>query len=155
MLTPHASQHIAKNGIKVVKENTKKQTRDNLKNSSELSMMPTVHNVSEPVMCRFKRCPFEQAIAYKNPGNTVFVNPNISDIIIHNPPNDIDIKSIKKFKPLFPDYELSSTQEHPVDVVKESYEDFDWYQTRDMYEPFVGWQTTDDTEVSFVTYRHT
>ncbi|CAH1405131.1 unnamed protein product [Nezara viridula] len=139
IFTSHSDQPISTNGTNVKKKNIQKQitTRNILEvitDSAQNGLMTFKYNISEAMRSKLNRSRYlfdSEIVPYYDSGKSVFVNPKISEIIANHPSKELDIKSLKKFKPLMADYEYTSLQ----NADEEHYEDFDWYQTDDLYEP--------------------
>nr|XP_024216958.1 uncharacterized protein LOC106686467 isoform X2 [Halyomorpha halys] len=146
--------HIAPPRMKAKCENIKQEFSDlttqiesKYWRSSNVASKLGMAIVSQPTKNKIKRSGyiFESVIAPEyHSEKTVFVNPDISEIVVGHPSKDLDAKSLKKFKPLLPDYEYKPLQK-PSKIFKEE-EDFDWYQTDDLYELAVREQTTKEAK---------
>ncbi|CAH1405129.1 unnamed protein product [Nezara viridula] len=92
---------------------------------------------------RRSRHPSDPVIAPDyEPVNNVFLNPDISQIIVDHPSKEINLKTLKKFKPLIPDYDGMFSRILPLKYIEETDEEFDWYQTDDFYDPTVDGKIT-------------
>lgn len=84
------------------------------------------------------------------PVNSVLLNPDISQIIVDNPSKEINLKSLKKFKPLIPDYDSQNSRNVPLKYIEETDDAFDWYQTDDLYDPTASREIANETEVNIL-----
>ncbi|XP_066900799.1 location of vulva defective 1 isoform X2 [Halyomorpha halys] len=105
-------------------------------------MMASKYTTLQEFGSKVKRSKLDSGVAPDyEPGNSVFSNPAISQIIADHPPKEINLKILKKFKPLVPDYDYIFSQKVPIKHIEQTDEEFDWYQTDDLYDQTISEET--------------